>query len=549
MAPPPNGIALEAPLDEDKRLVLAFKAGDSDSYDLIYERHSELVRRITRRMLINRQDSDEAFQETFLKVYTALGRFNGRYQLGAWIARIATNVCLDQLRAKKRHPVDSVEPEYLDVDMDPDTDLDPEFQLIRRQESKRVRRVLDQLPPMHRAAIVLRDFEGLSYAEIAKALDLNECQTKALIHRAWKGFKRTWPSAVAGVLIPTRWFSKLRRVRGAEEEIVRSSKFMSDAVASAGHFASSCATVVQQCGHAAAERFAATATTMVVGAAALGAPAAASSATPPPEPPPALVAAVEQADVVKGTKVERRAPMEVVKPVDQVAEPVAEPTEAPAPEPVEEEPAPPAPEPTEPPAGEGHDGGDGTDPDKPDSPPPPPPFTAAVGFAPEGGTTSSAVPTARSEEVNCDSRRMWQTLDIPVSGKGETYAGHAAPERWVEHRLVESRSTFGERGGALLIVGRTTSGELGRRRYDRRGAHDRRVRTAIRERPRFCQPSRGGTLLCAVNTRLRRATCDSTKRHVSRGTIDVESTQGGGIVRRATRRVVNSVQSKQLLAR
>ena len=344
--PPPPGTALEAPPDEDKRLVLAFKAGNEDSYRAIYDRHSALVRRICRRMLVNKQDSDEAFQETFLKVYTALGRFNGRYQLGAWIARIATNVCLDHLRSRKRHPVESVEPEFLDGDIDLDVELnDPEHQVMRRHETRRVRRVLEQLPPTHRAAIVLRDFEGLSYAEVAKALDLNECQTKALIHRARKGFKRSWTGSLAA-LLPWR-FLRVRKLEGAEHSA-------QGWVPSVQVAASSCSSIAQQCVQVLGERLAPLATAaMMTGVAAAGPAVMGGSVPQVPNDAVTLAAAVDRSTEVEGKRIERHAspqqrPAMTPTELDDDVAPSTDDTATPPSEPIpsEEPPVTPAEEPT-----------------------------------------------------------------------------------------------------------------------------------------------------------------------------------------------------------
>src|SRR5689334_9645143 len=92
---------------EDKDLAIAFKNGELGAYDAIYGRYSDRVNGVCRRMLGQSEDAKEASQEVFLRVYQALPRFNGRYQLGAWITRIATNVCLDQIRGRNRKPSDA----------------------------------------------------------------------------------------------------------------------------------------------------------------------------------------------------------------------------------------------------------------------------------------------------------------------------------------------------------------------------------------------------------------------------------------------------------
>lgn len=145
---------------EDKELALAYQAGRPGVDAVIYERYAERVRRVCLRMLGNPDDAQEAVQETFLRVYQSLGRFNGRYQLGAWITRIASNVCLDQLRSTSRKRCDA----SLEVTEDhverPAQDQDPQDIAVRNQESAQVHEMLGSLSPIHRAAIVLRDLNG-----------------------------------------------------------------------------------------------------------------------------------------------------------------------------------------------------------------------------------------------------------------------------------------------------------------------------------------------------------------------------------------------------
>lgn len=453
MTPPLlNGPALEAPMEEDKRLVLAFKAGETDeSYAAIYERHTDTVRRVCRRMLSNPQDAEEAFQETFLKVYRALGRFNGRYQLGAWITRIATNVCLDQIRSKARHPVKSVEPESLDVDLESAVaieDADPEFQVIRRQESRRVRRVLEQLPPKHRAAIILRDFECLSYAEVATALDITECQTKALIHRARKSFKRSWTAPLAAFL-PWRWAQKFRRIELADQ----STQWMP-----ASQTVTTCSNAIQQCGQFVFERVAPVATVALLGTA-TGA-AFTQQATPAPTAPERTT--IESREGAPSTLARALAKRTETKKAPQQAGPIGEPTE-PTEEPHEpeapevEEPVEPAPEPTTAPEPE-EPAGEGTEPaPTPTTEPPPPPvpagFTMSVALegTAEAGSCCAVPNGASSSYVGMTSAGIQtfdQVLNGTVAADGNEYGlwlrhlTTSGPTHSMDFRLKTAEGTF-----------------------------------------------------------------------------------------------------------
>src|SRR5918992_717224 len=143
---------------EDRELVVAFKAGDPDAYDEMYRRYSGRVGGVCRRMLANREDAQEAVQETFLKAYLALPEFNGNYRLGAWLGRIASNVCVDQLRARARAAnVVQLHPEAGALAVE-----DSAEDVVVR-DGPEVAEQIGDLQPLHARALVLRGVEGLSH--------------------------------------------------------------------------------------------------------------------------------------------------------------------------------------------------------------------------------------------------------------------------------------------------------------------------------------------------------------------------------------------------
>ena len=179
---------------DDRMLVLDFQAGHPEAFVEIHHRYGPLARRVCGRYLRNGQDVDEAFQETMIRVFQGLHRFNGRYALRPWIARIATNVSIDAIRAHDRRP------EFDDDDVESHDHLDaddgPEQAFERLVERDLVISVLEELPESHRTALVLRELEGRSHKEIGQTLGLTAAQAKALIHRAKGSFRRGWLRAV-----------------------------------------------------------------------------------------------------------------------------------------------------------------------------------------------------------------------------------------------------------------------------------------------------------------------------------------------------------------
>jgi RNA polymerase sigma-70 factor (ECF subfamily) len=290
--------------DLDRRLTLAFQRGEKDAYQAIHQRHAAKVERICRRMLGNPDDAKDAEQETFLRTYKALALLNGRYRVGAWITRIATNVCLDQLRARSRWRWEEMPSELVGLERHGfDESADPESIHIRRAEGRRVGRLLNSLSPLHRAAIVLRDFEGLSYEEIAAALEMTECQVKSLLHRARKGFRRSWNSGRLAGLVSMRW---LRRVQdGARDHVGHAAPAAqtADFAASMSNLAASCSTTLHQCGQLLTERAAAVVTTVALSTAAAVTGVTSLPASPQPTQPTGtgVVASVAGSSRTDGT--------------------------------------------------------------------------------------------------------------------------------------------------------------------------------------------------------------------------------------------------------
>jgi RNA polymerase sigma factor (sigma-70 family) len=187
----------------DRELVLAFQSAHPDAYDEIFRRHSERVRRVCSKMLRDPHDAEEATQETFLRGYKALGRFNGRYQLGAWLARIATNVCLDEIRKSRTHVSSAPmgEAEDHEVITAPTSEL-----VVERTE---VARSMGEIAPLHARALMLQAVEGLSHKEMAGELEMTAPQVKSLLHRARRSFRAAWQEASGWVIAPTFAFRSL----------------------------------------------------------------------------------------------------------------------------------------------------------------------------------------------------------------------------------------------------------------------------------------------------------------------------------------------------
>lgn len=218
-----NGEGAYAALD-DRMLVLDFQAGHPEAFVEIHGRYGGLVRHVCSRYLPNAADADEAFQETMIRVFQGLYRFNGQYALQPWIARIATNISLDIIRGRARRP--TVDERSLEEHDREDQGERPDEAVERLVQRDLILNVLADMPDTHRRALVLREVEGLSHKEIGEHLEITPSQAKALIHRAKGTFRRRWLHAIserggvmAFALAPAMW--AMRAIGGARRVVDR----------------------------------------------------------------------------------------------------------------------------------------------------------------------------------------------------------------------------------------------------------------------------------------------------------------------------------------
>jgi len=173
----------------DAAAVALARDGDSDAFRALVDRHSRAVYRLAHRMTGNPQDAEDVVQETFLKAYRQLGRFESRANFGTWLHRIAVNCSIDVIRGRKHQETghDATDLETLDSTRQMDeerVDPSPERLMLSSEVQERVGRAMEALTAMERAAFVLRHFEGQSIEEIGQALGLKANAAKHSIFRA-----------------------------------------------------------------------------------------------------------------------------------------------------------------------------------------------------------------------------------------------------------------------------------------------------------------------------------------------------------------------------
>jgi RNA polymerase sigma-70 factor (ECF subfamily) len=163
------------------------RAGDSDAFRLLVEQHSRSIFRLAFRMTGNEQDAEDVVQETFLRAYKQLDRYEARSSFSTWLFRIASNYSLDLIRMRKRHEDKRERGTDEERDILQSIPVDtpgPERMAYGTQVRERVNAALDELSPQERTAFVLRHFEGLSIEEIGATLGTGANATKHSIFRA-----------------------------------------------------------------------------------------------------------------------------------------------------------------------------------------------------------------------------------------------------------------------------------------------------------------------------------------------------------------------------
>jgi RNA polymerase sigma-70 factor, ECF subfamily len=161
---------------DDRVLVEAAQAGDLDAFEALVRRHQAAVYRVALRMLGSSADADDVTQDTFLRAWRALSRYRGDSALTTWLYRIVTRRCLDVIG--HRRPTVAIEDDHRDERGDPVAAVE------QRERLRAVARQIQALPADQRAALVLREFEGLSYEEVAGVLETTVPAIKGRIHRA-----------------------------------------------------------------------------------------------------------------------------------------------------------------------------------------------------------------------------------------------------------------------------------------------------------------------------------------------------------------------------
>lgn len=180
--------------DPDVILMLKFKEGDKFAFEELLDKYQKPVINFIYRMIRDRDEADDLAQEVFVRVYNSAKRYEPKAKFSTWIYRITKNLCLNELRRRKRkfisldETISTEEGELKREIASPDV-TSPYEDTSKHELQKVVKEAIESLPANQRIAVILRRYEQLSYEDIAKALECSVSAVKSLLSRAKESLK------------------------------------------------------------------------------------------------------------------------------------------------------------------------------------------------------------------------------------------------------------------------------------------------------------------------------------------------------------------------
>jgi RNA polymerase sigma-70 factor (ECF subfamily) len=170
---------------EDAALIRKAQEGDVDAFEGLVRKYRQVIYALCRRLTGAHQSADDLAQETFIKAYFALSRFDARWPFYPWLRKIAVNEGLNYLKARRRErPLENEVTAARGISPGTAREDLPQARLERAEFEERFERAVASLPADQRSVFVLRFYEGLSYEEISRTLDLPPGTVMSRLNRA-----------------------------------------------------------------------------------------------------------------------------------------------------------------------------------------------------------------------------------------------------------------------------------------------------------------------------------------------------------------------------
>lgn len=175
--------------DNESQWLTRAQKGDTQAFAHLVEKYQRPVYNMCYRMLNNAEDAEDAAQETFLRAYKSIKRYDKNRSFATWLLSIAAHYCIDKIRKQRMKIVSMEDLPHLHFH---DDSPGPESIMSWSDEQDRVRKLLDSLSPTDRAAVVMYYWYDFSYDEIASSLSLSLSAVKSRLHRARRSMAKKW---------------------------------------------------------------------------------------------------------------------------------------------------------------------------------------------------------------------------------------------------------------------------------------------------------------------------------------------------------------------
>ncbi|HEY3782403.1 MAG TPA: sigma-70 family RNA polymerase sigma factor [Fimbriimonadaceae bacterium] len=185
-----HGSSVALDIDSDIALVKRAREGDFTAFEILFERHRQLVYRFAYQMASKRDDAEDIVQEAFVRAYQNLGKYRDEAKFTTWLLRIVTNLCTDMARmSTRRQTLEQQEATGSLLWMTQGDVDDPVENLSQDMRAGALRKALNAMPAHHRTVIILRDLEEKEYSEIAEILGCTVGGAKLRVLRARRALR------------------------------------------------------------------------------------------------------------------------------------------------------------------------------------------------------------------------------------------------------------------------------------------------------------------------------------------------------------------------
>jgi RNA polymerase sigma-70 factor, ECF subfamily len=180
----------------EPELLAAARRGDLDAFETLVKLHERRIFGLALRITGNPEDARDAMQEAFLRLHRRLAQISSEAAIGPWLCTVTVNLCRDLARAKRRSRLVAME-KGAETRCDPSAS--PEQIAAAGERERQIQAALRTLPETEREALLLREMEGLSTAEVARALGSSETTVRSQISRARLRLRRLFAARYGGV--------------------------------------------------------------------------------------------------------------------------------------------------------------------------------------------------------------------------------------------------------------------------------------------------------------------------------------------------------------